>query len=256
MRRCVGMKAAAKFPLALLCLAAAGLLLFVGADGGTTVYITNTGTKYHRDACTALSRSRVAVTLEEAVRSGYAACGICRPPSLSGGKAAVPPLGATPALYRVNGAGLAASADADAARMIRAQVVDHVDGDTVRVRISNAPAGLRALETVRLIGVDTPETVHPRQPVQRFGREASDYTKARLLNKNVYLAFDWDLRDRYGRLLVYIYIDGGDGARCFNAALIRDGYAHAYTRFAFQFIDEFRALEQEARREKRGLWGP
>jgi micrococcal nuclease len=65
------------------------------------------------------------------------------------------------------------------------------------------------------------------------------------------LAFDWDRRDRYGRLLAYIYSPGGD---CHNAALIREGYAHAYTSYSFQFVDEFRALEQEARREKRGLW--
>jgi micrococcal nuclease len=153
--------------------------------------------------------------------------------------------------------------------MVLAEVVDHVDGDTVRVRIANPPGGLGLVETIRLLGVDTPETVHPNQPVQRFGKEASDFTRARLLNKNVFLAFDWDLRDRYGRLLAYIYpadetaanaaaaAAGGAGgaiAACFNAILIREGYAHAYTRFAFQFADEFRALEQEARQEKRGLW--
>jgi micrococcal nuclease len=264
MKRYAGVQAAGMFSpaLALLCLAALGLFLFPGADGGVPVYVTNTGTKYHRDDCPSVSRSKVAVTLEDAVRSGYGPCGICRPPSLPAGNgentAAPPTLGATAAPYHVNVAGLAASADADVARMTRARVVDHVDGDTVRVRIAGAPPGLKALETVRLIGVDTPETVHPRQPVQRFGREASDYTRARLFNKNVYLAFDWDLRDRYGRLLAYLYIAAEDGtsAGCFNAALIRDGYAHAYTRFAFQFIDEFRALEAEARREKRGLWGP
>jgi micrococcal nuclease len=67
----------------------------------------------------------------------------------------------------------------------------------------------------------------------------------------VLLAFDWDRRDRYGRLLAYIYSPDGD---CHNAALIREGYAHAYTTYSFQFMDEFRALEQEARRERRGLW--
>jgi micrococcal nuclease len=135
--------------------------------------------------------------------------------------------------------------------MVRAEVVGHVDGDTVRVRIANPPPELKVVETIRLIGVDTPETVHPNRPVERFGREASDFTKARLLNTRVRLAFDWDLRDRYGRLLAYIY----SGGECFNALLIREGYAHAYTRFTFQFMDEFRALEHEAREERRGLWG-
>jgi micrococcal nuclease len=136
--------------------------------------------------------------------------------------------------------------------MTQAEVVSHVDGDTVRVRIANPPAGLGAVETIRLIGVDTPETVHPSRPVEHFGKEASDFTKARLLGKTVYLAFDWDLRDRYGRLLAYIYSADGD---CFNADLVREGYGHAYTRFSFQFLEEFRALEREAREAKRGLWG-
>jgi micrococcal nuclease len=102
-----------------------------------------------------------------------------------------------------------------------------------------------------MIGVDTPETVHPRRGLEFFGKEASEFTRRRLLGNPVLLAFDWDRRDRYGRLLAYIYSPGGD---CHNAALIREGYAHAYTTYSFQFMDEFRALEQEARRERRGLW--
>jgi micrococcal nuclease len=187
-------------------------------------------------------------------------------------------------LYKVNVEGLQSYTQADMGRMVRAEVSGHVDGDTVRVRIENPPEGLSALETVRLLGVDTPETVHPARPVEAFGKEASDFTRDRLLGRAVYLAFDWDLRDRYGRLLVYIYTAGpvdsgpGDGdpgndsspgndsnpgngngaARqlgCHNADLISEGYGHAYTRYTFQFMEEFRALEQEAREQKRGLWG-
>jgi micrococcal nuclease len=207
-------------------------------------------------------RSKIAVTLADAVRSGYEPCSICKPPVLIR-NTAVPELSGPP-LYRVNRApdpmsgdeGLGSYAAADLSLMVRAEVVGHVDGDTIRVRIASnggtAPAELGVVETIRLIGVDTPETVHPRRPVERFGKEASDFTRARLLNTQVRLAFDWDLRDRYGRLLAYVYTARGE---CFNAALIREGYAHAYTRFTFQFMDEFRALEQEAREEKRGLWG-
>jgi micrococcal nuclease len=270
------MKARLTIPLALALagLAAAGLFLFLGADSSTTVYVTNSGTKYHRDGCSALSRSKIVVTLEDAVRSGYESCGICRPPSpggkpggngassTRGEKAAARPGEAVPAaLYRVHAAELKTAGSADIQRMLRAEVVDHVDGDTVRVRIANPPEGIGVVETIRMLGVDTPETVHPNKELEYFGAEASDFTKARLLNQNVYLAFDWDLRDRYGRLLAYIYTAhtanaaSGTIAACFNAVLIREGYAHAYTRFAFQFADEFRALEQEARRERRGLWG-
>ncbi|MDR2741105.1 MAG: thermonuclease family protein [Treponema sp.] len=230
----------------------------------TTVYVTNSGGSYHREDCSALRRSRIAVTLADAVRSEYEPCSICKPPILSREDAPEAPETAGPSLYRVNRAtdpgsgdeGLKSYTAADLSLMIRAEVVDHVDGDTVRVRIASngaaIPAELGVIETIRLIGVDTPETVHPNRPVERFGKEASDFTRAQILNRQVYLAFDWDLRDHYGRLLAYIYLGNGE---CFNALLIREGYAYAYTRFAFQFMDEFRVLEQEARGEKRGLWG-
>jgi micrococcal nuclease len=242
-----------------LCLAVLGLFVLTAAENGDTVYVTNSGEKYHRGTCSALSRSKIAVSLKDAVQSGYAPCGICKPPVLAGnstagaksGGAAAPDRAPETGLYRVNTAGLASSADANIRQMVKAEVVAHVDGDTVRVRIINPAAGLGTVETIRMLGVDTPETVHPSKPVERFGKEASDFTRLRLFNKTVYLAFDWDLRDRYGRLLAYIYT--ADGA-CFNAVLIREGYAYAYTRFAFQFAEEFRALEREARQAKRGLW--
>jgi micrococcal nuclease len=160
-----------------------------------------------------------------------------------------------PGLYRLNSPGphsLGSVNEADLSRTLRAEVIDHVDGDTLRVRIPNPPLGLNAVETIRMIGVDTPETVHPRREIEYFGKEASEFTRQRLLGKTVSLAFDWDLRDRYDRLLAYIF--GPDGT-CHNAALIREGYAHAYTSYSFHFMDEFRRLEQEARRAKRGLWG-
>jgi micrococcal nuclease len=157
-----------------------------------------------------------------------------------------------PPLYRLNSPAIAGIHKADLSRMLRAEVVGHVDGDTLRVRIPNPPSGLNAVETVRMIGVDTPETVHPRRETEYFGREAGEFTRQRLMGKTVSLAFDWDLRDRYGRLLAYIFDPGGT---CHNAALIREGYAHAYTSYSFHFIEEFRRLEQEARQAGRGLWG-
>ena len=154
-------------------------------------------------------------------------------------------------LYRVNKAGLKNSSEADTGLMVKARVIKHVDGDTVRVQIFDRPDELNAEETIRFLGVDTPETVHPNQLVQHFGREASDFTMSRLLGRDVYLAFDWDLRDRYGRLLAYIYTDSG---QCFNALLIQEGFGRAYLKYPFQFMEEFKALEQEARKQKRGLW--
>jgi micrococcal nuclease len=218
------------------------------AEEDLTVYVTNSGRRYHEDGCSSLSRSKIAVTLGDAVRSGYTPCSICKPPVLSRPQEPAP----AQALYRVNVADLARSSQADWHKMVPAVVVGHVDGDTVRVRIPNPPDGLGAVETIRMLGVDTPETVHPSRPVERFGKEASEFTKTSLLDKDVRLCFDWDLRDRYGRLLAYIFTGQGE---CFNARIVREGYAHAYISYPFQFMDEFKALEAESRRAKKGLWG-
>ena len=247
----------------LLFLALGRIFPLFGADGEEqTGYVTNSGKSYHREGCSSLRQSKIAVTIADAVGSGYKPCSICKPPVLV--QAGTAGQTANSTLYRVNKAtdpktgkeGLGSYTDGDLRRMVRAEVIDHVDGDTVRVRLASnqggIPTELRVVETVRLLGVDTPETVHPNRPVERFGKEASDFTRARLLGRMVWLAFDWDLRDRYERLLAYIYLSDGE---CFNALLIREGYAYAYTSFTFQFMNEFRALEQEAQLEKQGLWG-
>jgi micrococcal nuclease len=218
------------------------------AEEDLTVYVTNSGRRYHQDGCSSLSRSKIAVTLGDGARSGYTPCSICKPPVLSRPQEPAP----AQALYRVNVAELARSGQADWQKMVPAVVVGHVDGDTVRVRIPNPPGGLGAVETIRLLGVDTPETVHPSRPVERFGKEASEFTRMSLLDREVRLCFDWDLRDRYGRLLAYIFTGPGE---CFNARIVREGYAHAYISYPFQFMDEFKALEAESRRAKNGLWG-
>lgn len=125
-----------------------------------------------------------------------------------------------------------------------AQVVERVvDGDTIIV------AGVGR---VRLIGVDTPETVDPRRPVQFFGREASAFARRLLEGKQVRLEYDQERTDRYGRTLAYVWLPDGPMA---NAEIIRRGFGHAYTRFPFRYLDEFRKLEREARFEGHGLWG-
>jgi micrococcal nuclease len=122
-----------------------------------------------------------------------------------------------------------------------------VDGDTLEVRINGA------LDTVRLIGVDTPETHDPRKPVQCFGENATAYTKGLTEGKDVRLQsvpLDSD-RDKYNRLLRYVFLPDGTFV---NAVLIRDGYAFAYTVFPHSALGPFRALEAEARQNNRGLW--
>ena len=121
-----------------------------------------------------------------------------------------------------------------------------IDGDTIRVRHQGKTF------TVRLIGVDSPETKHPTKAVQYLGREASAFTKAHLEGKTVRLEKDpiGDTVDRYGRWLRYVYLDGQN----FNARLIREGYAHAYRRFPFSKRKEFIGLEEQARQRGIGLW--
>jgi micrococcal nuclease len=97
-----------------------------------------------------------------------------------------------------------------------ATVIETIDGDTVVVRFDDG-----VVDTVRLLGVDTPETHHPDRPVECYGPEASEYTRSRLLGQRVVLERDVESRDVYGRFLAYVRIDG---AR-FNDELLRLGYA-------------------------------
>ena len=128
-----------------------------------------------------------------------------------------------------------------------ATVVQTIDGDTVVVRFADGTQ-----DTVRLLGVDTPETHHPTKPVQCYGPEASDYTRVRLLGQRVTLERDAETRDIYGRLLMYVSLDG----ERFNDELLRLGYARllvippngAHARAML-------AEELDARAARRGLWG-
>jgi micrococcal nuclease len=120
-----------------------------------------------------------------------------------------------------------------------------IDGDTIVVEIDGKK------EKVRLIGVDTPETVHPQKPVERYGKEASAFTRRMVENKLVRLEYDWQKRDKYGRLLAYVYLE--DGA-FLNAEIIKQGYGFAYTRFPFKYLDEFREYERLAKMGEEGLW--
>jgi micrococcal nuclease len=129
-----------------------------------------------------------------------------------------------------------------------ARVTKVVDGDTINVKIGDRD------ETIRFLGIDTPETHDPRKPVQCFGEAAAAHTKQLLSGKSVRLEPDPTNsdRDKYRRLLRYVYLPDGT---LVNARLIQDGYAFAYTIFPLTKLDEFRALEIEARNANRGLWG-
>jgi micrococcal nuclease len=143
---------------------------------------------------------------------------------------------------------VAGSRHAEAGRPGTITIVRVVDGDTVVARL---PAGE---EKIRLIGIDTPETVDPRKPVQCFGREASARTKA-LLPKGtpIRLERDAEARDRYGRLLAYVY--RADDGTFVNLALAEEGFAHPLTIPPnIAYADRFAAAAASARAAGLGLW--
>jgi len=129
----------------------------------------------------------------------------------------------------------------------RAQVVRVVDGDTIRVRLDGHT------ERVRYIGVDTPESVKPGTPVQCYAKRAAAANAALVAGRSVRLVGDVEQRDRYGRLLAYVYREP-DGAFV-NAQLVRDGYARTLTIAPnVAHARQFAQLAQAARRGGRGLW--
>ena len=129
-------------------------------------------------------------------------------------------------------------------------VLSVVDGDTIKIDLDGKA------ETLRLIGIDTPETVDPRKPVQCFGHEASNKAKELLLGKKVRIESDptQGERDKYGRLLVYVYREDG---LFYEKYMIEHGYAHEYTyNIPYAYQSEFKSAEASARSAQLGLWAP
>lgn len=123
-----------------------------------------------------------------------------------------------------------------------------IDGDTLELQLGDK------IEKVRLIGVNTPETVDPRRKVECFGREASDYAKKILTGQKVSLEFDLsqDQRDKYSRLLAYLYLEDGS---LFNLDLIKAGYAYEYTyKKPYLYQSQFQSAEDQAQSKQLGLW--
>lgn len=117
-----------------------------------------------------------------------------------------------------------------------------IDGDTIE--LSNG-------EKVRYIGVDTPELHHPQKEVEYYAREAYEANRRLVEGKRVRLELDVEERDRYGRILAYVYIDG----LMVNEWLVANGYARVAT-FPpnVKYAERFLQLEREARQAKIGLW--
>lgn len=141
--------------------------------------------------------------------------------------------------------------------LIQATVTKVVDGDTIHATINGKE------ETVRLIGIDTPETHHPSKPVQPYGPEAENFTRSQLDGKQVWLEKDVQERDKYGRLLAYVWTsqpteinDKEIREKMFNAKLALEGYAQQLTIPPdVKYSDYFTTYVREAREANKGLWG-
>ena len=148
----------------------------------------------------------------------------------------------------------------------KAKIERVVDGDTAIVSFVFDDGSKYLKERVRFLGVNTPETVHPSKPVEFYGKEASNFTKKELTGKTVWLQTDVEVKDRYGRMLAYVWLkepstkdldnEAAIRANMFNAKLLLDGYAQTMTvqpnsRYSNLFVH----FQREAREAKRGLWG-
>jgi micrococcal nuclease len=139
-----------------------------------------------------------------------------------------------------------ASAGGTTARSLTVPVARVVDGDTFEIRVDGG------IDDVRMIGVDTPETVKPGEPVECFGPQASEFTHRVLEGRTVTLEFDRERRDVYDRLLAYVYLD----ERFFNAELIEGGYARTLEiEPNTSHAEQLSRLEEAAGAAGRGLWG-
>jgi micrococcal nuclease len=128
-----------------------------------------------------------------------------------------------------------------------ATIVSVIDGDTIVLEVQNQT------ETVRLLGIDTPETVHPSKPIECFGPEASAFTKATLAKgSTVKLMRDIEPRDRFQRLLVYLFLADGT---MFNQLLIDRGFARTMSiEPNTAFASLFASHESNAKARRVGLW--
>ena len=115
-----------------------------------------------------------------------------------------------------------------------ATVIRVVDGDTLKVMIEGKE------ETIRLCGVDTPESVHPTKPIEPGALEASEFTK-QLTDKRIIITYDSNSPDFFKRILGYIWIEADNGEIiCWNIELIRQGHSELYTKYKFDGIDWFK----------------
>lgn len=127
------------------------------------------------------------------------------------------------------------------------EVISVTDGDTFKINYNGEE------KKVRLIGVDTPESVSPnKEKNNNYGKEASKYTKERLKGKMIFIEFDAQQTDKYGRFLAYVYLEDGT---MYNKELLEKGYAQVATYPPnVKYVEEFEKIQKRARENNIGFW--
>ncbi len=218
--------------LGLACALVASFALSCAASD-RTVYVTQSGTKYHRESCSALSRSKLPLSLENAIGKGYLPCGICHPPAVRENDAATAAeVAVAPAISEKGGT--AVSPERTFPYTVAGTVVSVIDGDTIIVLADGARL------KIRLNGIDCPERA------QAYGQKAKEFSLSFAAQK----AASVTVRDvdRYGRYVGDVIVDGIS----LNERLVEAGLAWHYR----QYSDDatLARLEREAREAGRGLW--
>lgn len=201
--------------------AAVMLLLIAAVASAETVYVTKTGSKYHRASCQHLSKSSTAIELSDAIARGYEPCKTCRPPTAV---AAQTPAKAAPA----------AASQVSQHLELSGKVVGVHDGDTLTLLAGTTQ------HRIRLNGIDAPE---PGQPYNQRAKQALSGLCFGVVVRVVVLDVD-----RYGREISDVYV----GEMLVNAELVRAGLAWHFKKYSRDPV--LAALETDARFEGRGLW--
>lgn len=136
----------------------------------------------------------------------------------------------------------------------RGLVTRIIDGDTIKVAINNTE------ETVRIANINTPETVHPNKIVECYGKEATQKITDLILDKTIVLKADQTQqdRDRYGRLIRYVFLNSDQTSADIGLTLVSEGYAHAshYGNTPHEYFELYESAQKKAQIEQKGLWNP
>ncbi len=210
--------------------AAVSILPFisVAVAAAETVFVSETGSKYHRESCSSLRYSKSEMQIESAWSRGYRPCSNCKPP-----------LPAEEVMAK-NGGG----------HKFKITLVRTVNGDTIRAMVNGKE------EVIRYIGIDAPEMNHTKkESPQPYAVEAMEFNARILEDKALVIELDVQERDRYGRLLAYVFAQGDEGEFMVNIEFLLQGMAAVLTVPPnVKYVDKFLEAQRMAQKKGIGIW--